>query len=95
MENFKNLKNEIRSKDEQKQIEDAMVEKMEKWKYEPSELKGHAPKNILNVVSHHWNNVAKIEKDIEEKTLRKLMPNLYDKEIMEAMSNHEDRHTLR
>ena len=95
MTNFRYLKYETRNKVEQKQIEDALIEKLEKQKYDPFKLKRKSLDALLKIVSHHWANVLKIEKEIREKTLRKTMPNLSEKEIKEAMSKHESRQTLR
>ena len=60
MEDFRYMKYETKSKDEQKKIEDAMVEKMEKWKYDPNELKWKYPYALLKFVPHHWSNALKI-----------------------------------
>ena len=95
MAGFKYFKYDSRRKEEMKQIEDLLAMKMKKWKYDPFGLKGHALENILKVVSHHMDNAKKIERDIREKTLRNLMPNLTNKEIKEAMSKHEDKNTPR
>lgn len=61
MVEFRYLKYETKSKDEQKKIEDVMVEKMKKQKYEPSKLKRKASKILLIVVSHHWANAKNKE----------------------------------
>ena len=56
MVDFKFLKYETRNKEEHKQIEEALVEKMTKWKFSLSELGSQVPNILLKEISHHWEN---------------------------------------
>ena len=52
MDEFKFLKYETMSKEEKKQIEEALVAKMAKWKYSPEELTKQVLDILLKVVAH-------------------------------------------
>lgn len=70
-------------------IEEALLEKMAKWIYSPSELWGKVLDNILKEESHFKDNAIMVAKDIQEQTLRKVIPNLSDKEVNEALKMHQ------
>ena len=89
MSYFKSLKYDTRSVEEKKQIEDALVAKMEKWKYSLSELISQVLDNILKEVAPIWENVVNVAKDIREKILRQLMPRLSNKEVKESLNKNE------
>lgn len=76
-------------------IEDALVEKMEKQKYDPYVLKSEVRESLLKFVTHLWTNSVQIERNIREHTLRQIMHNLFDKEVKEEISKHVSRHTPR
>ena len=75
---FKSLKYETRSHEEKKKIEDALVEKLGKWKYSPNVLT-QVPNVILKVFKPQWDSALIVAKDISEQTLRQLMPSLSEK----------------
>jgi len=88
MKYFKFLKYETRNKEVKKKIEEALVEKMENWKYSSSELGSQVPDILLKEVSHCWENTVMVAKNIHDQTLRKVMPDLSDKEVKEALKRH-------
>ena len=51
MEDFKSLKYETRTKEEHNQIKEALVAKMENWKYFPKELTKQVPNVLLKEVA--------------------------------------------
>ena len=90
---FKFLKYETRRKEEKKQIEEALVEKLAKWKYSSSELTNQVPVIILNKIVPCCKNAINISQDMREQTLRKVMEKLSDKEVKEALTKHEQKLT--
>ena len=76
MANFRSLKYEIIIEAEQKDIEEAVIEKMGQWKYSPDVMTSQIPGALLEKVRIRWENARKTVKDIYAQTLRQLMPNL-------------------
>ena len=95
MSSFRSLRYASIIEQEQKLIEDATIEKMEKWKYYPFELKSQVTNDILKEMTIQWNNAVQTKKNIKEQTLRRVMPKLSDKEIKDAMKKYESGHTPR
>ena len=62
---------------------------MKKWKYSLSELGSQVLDILLKAVSHHWDNVVMVAKYIWEQTSKKVMLNILDKEVKEALEKHE------
>ena len=89
---FRSLKYEIRSEEKKKKIENALVEKLGKWKYSPDELT-QVPDVLLKEVKPQWDNAIKFNKDISEKTLRQLMLSLNEKEVKESLKMNEKKIT--
>ena len=57
---------------------------MGKWKYSPNQINQQFPDALMNKVKPRWEHAMQNAKDIHEQTLRKLMPNLNDKEVKES-----------
>ena len=74
MSTFRLFRYASRTTKEQKMIEDALVEKMERWKCDPFEMKREVEGDLLKALTIHWKNAVKIKKDIREQTLRQVMP---------------------
>ena len=64
MANFRSLKYEIRTEAKQKEIEDAIMEKMGQWKYSLDEMASQIPKTLLDKVRIRWENAKQTAKDI-------------------------------
>ena len=95
IKNFKSLKYETRTTEEQNQIEDMIMSKMGKWKYSIDHLVQHIPSYIMEKINPRCENAIKIAKEIYEQTLRKLMPSMNDKEVKESLKKNEENLTLR
>lgn len=95
IKNFKVLKYETRIANEQKKIEDVLISKMGKWKYSPDQLTQQIPNALMNKITPRWEHAMQTAKDIHEKTLKQLMPNLTDKEVKESLKKNEEKLTLR
>ena len=54
MSTFRYFKYATIIKDEKRMIEDALVEKMATWKYDPSKLKREADKDFMKALTIHW-----------------------------------------
>lgn len=93
--NFKALKYESKTAEEQKQIEDTLISKMGKWKYSPDQLTQQIPNALMDKIKPRWEHAMKNAKDIHQQTLRKLMPNFNDKEVKESLKKNEEKLTLR
>ena len=92
--NFKALKYETRTPDEQKEIEDLVMEKMGIWKYSPTHMQSQIPKDLYNKIKVRWDLTMQSIKDIFEQQLRLLVPNLTDEEMKKALLDNEDRMIL-
>lgn len=76
-------------------IEDALIEKMSKWHYDPNHFKSIVSEDLFKVLNMKWNNTASLEKDIREQTLREVLSSASNKEVKELMKKYENRHTPR
>ena len=76
-------------------IEEAQVEKMEIWKYDPYELKTSIIENLLKALIVHWDKVVKLENKIKEQTLRQVMLTFFDNDVKDPLKRYEGRHTPR
>jgi hypothetical protein len=92
---FKYLRYDTRPKNEQKMIEEALIEKMSKWHYDPNHFKGTIPEDLIKILNIKWHNTVTMEKDIQEQTLKEVLLSASNKEIKEIMVKYESRHTLR
>lgn len=70
MENFKSLKYETRTAEEQKQIEDIVISNMGKWKYSLDQLDQQILSDLMEKIKPRWEHAMNIVKDIYEQTLR-------------------------
>ena len=95
MANFKSLKYEIRTEPQQKEIEDAIMEKMGQWKYSPDGMASQIPGTLLEKVKTRWENAKQMAKDIFSQSLRQLMPNIKDTKINKALKENEEKMTLK
>ena len=95
MANFKSLKYESRTKVEQKEIEDAIIEKMGQWKYSPNYMTTQIPSTLLEKVRIRWENARKTVKDIYAQTLRQLMSSLKNVEVNKALKENKNKMTLK
>ena len=93
--NFKALKYETQTRDEQKRIEGLVIEKMGVWKYSPAQMKPQVHPDLYDKIKIRWDFTTQTVKDIFEQQLRQLVPNLTNEEIKEAMNKHEDRMILK
>ena len=95
MENFRSLKYEIRTEAKQKEIEEAVIEKMGQWKYSLDDMASQIPDVLLDKVKIRWENARKTIKDIYAQTLRQLMPNLKNAKVNKALKENEGKMTLK
>ena len=93
--NFKALKYETRTPDEQKRIEDLVMEKMGVWKYSPAQMKPQVHPDLYDKIITRWDLTTQTVKDIFEQQLRQLVPSLSNNEVKEALSDHGDRMILK
>ena len=70
MGSFRYFKYASMTREQKIMIEESLLVKMAKWKYDPSELKSEVTKNILAALIVHWDKATKLEKEIREQTLR-------------------------
>lgn len=68
---------------------------MSKWHYDPSHFRSPISKDLYKILNTKWTNTATLEKDVWEKTLKEVLPNLSNKEVKEIMQKFESRHTPR
>ena len=68
--NFKALKYETRTPDEQKRIEDLVIEKMGVWKYSPTQMKPQVHPDLYDKIKTRWDFTTQTIKDIFEQQLR-------------------------
>ena len=92
---FRFLKYESRNVDEKRKIEDAIMNKLGRWKYSLDELVQKIPNELMQAIKSRWENAKKIAKHIFEQTLRQLMSSLSDKELKESMKKNEENITLK
>ena len=64
--NFKALKYETRTPDEQKRIEDLVMEKIGIWKYSPAQMKPQIHTDLYEKIKTKWDLTTKTIKDIFE-----------------------------
>ena len=76
-------------------IEEALVEKMATWKYDPSKMKSVVTEDLLKALKIYWNKAVKLEKDIREQKLRQVMFVFSDKDVKDALASYESMHTPR
>ena len=76
-------------------IEDLIISKMDKRKYSADQFAQQIPNVLMEKIKPRWENAMKTTKDIYEKTLRKLMSSLNDKEVKESLKKNEEKLTLR
>ena len=93
--NFKALKYEIRTPDEQKEIEDLVMEKMGIWKYSPAQMQPQIHADLYENIKARWDFTTQIAKEIFEQQLRQLVPSLSDEEVKKALLEHEGRMILK
>ena len=64
--NFKALKYETRTPEEQKRIEDLVVEKMGVWKYSPAQMKPQVHPDLFDKIKVRWDLTTQTVKGIFE-----------------------------
>jgi len=89
--NFKALKYETRTPEEQKRIEDLVIEKMGVWKYSLAQIKPQIHSDLFDKIMVRWDLAFQTVKDIFEQQLRQLVPSLTEEEVKKALQNHTDR----
>ena len=86
---FKFLKYESRNVDEKRQIEDAIMTKLGKWKYSPNEFTQKIHDELMQSIKPRWAHAKKTTQDIFKQTLRQLMSCLSEKEVKEYLEENE------
>ena len=64
--------------------DNVLMKRLGKWKYSPDELTQQVPDVLFKVVKPKWDSAMKVSKDINEQTLRKIMPSHSEKEVKES-----------
>ena len=72
-----------------------VMSKMGKWKYSTDQFSDQILESLLKIVKQRWDFARQTTLDIFEKTLRKLMLSLSDKEVKESIKKNEEKLTLR
>ena len=63
------------------------------YKHTPLELDGQLPKELYKIVEVKWHFCLRIEKEIRDSTLARLLPYLTKSQIVNANKRHNNRLT--
>ena len=93
LKDLKNLDFNKLTKDEQNKVEESVYSMMAEYKFTPLELDGRLPKELYKIIEDKWHFCLKIEKEIRESTLARLLPDLTKGQIKNAIKRKNNKFT--